>query len=108
MDATAVPPHPLYDCSDTIPCSPCSLNCPNFCDNFVKKLVSEIRKCRQLQRDFVLLTGTFSLYPSGCSAPTPPYVSPPIAEGLAPPPWVSGLVTELGLVKKCVQQNDDN
>src|SRR6218665_921380 len=29
------------------------LNFPNLCDNFVKKLVSEIRKCHQLQGDFV-------------------------------------------------------
>jgi len=29
-----------------------SLNFPNLCDNFVKKFVSERRKC-QLQRDFV-------------------------------------------------------
>ena len=30
-----------------------SLNIPNFCDYFVKKVVSEIRKCHQLQRDEV-------------------------------------------------------
>src|SRR6218665_3047487 len=36
--------------------SPCSLNFPNLCDNFVKILVSEIRKCHQLQGDFVPLT----------------------------------------------------
>ena len=35
---------------------PLSLNFPNFCDYFVKK-VSEIRKCRQLQRDKVPLSG---------------------------------------------------
>ena len=28
-------------------------NFPNFCDYFVKKVVSEIRKCCQLQRDKV-------------------------------------------------------
>src|SRR6218665_2715156 len=35
----------------------CSLNIINLCNNFVKKLVSEIRKCRQLQRDKVPLSG---------------------------------------------------
>src|SRR6218665_2629491 len=30
----------------------------NFCDYFVKKVVSEIRKCSQLQGDFVPLTVT--------------------------------------------------
>jgi len=29
-----------------------SLNFQNLCDNVVKKLVSEKRKCHQLQRDF--------------------------------------------------------
>jgi len=33
-----------------------SLNFPNFCDYFVKKVVSEIRKCHQLRGDFVPLT----------------------------------------------------
>src|SRR6218665_1585356 len=33
-----------------------SLNVPNFGDYFVEKVVSEIRKCRQLQEDFVPLT----------------------------------------------------
>jgi len=33
----------------------CSLNILNLCDNFVKKLVSEIGKCRPLQRDKVPL-----------------------------------------------------
>jgi len=35
----------------------CSLNILNLLDNFVKKLVSEIRKCRQLHRDKVPLSG---------------------------------------------------
>src|SRR6218665_3011762 len=35
--------------ADVLPRSPCSLIFPNLCDNFVKKLVYEIRKCRQLQ-----------------------------------------------------------
>src|SRR6218665_1808849 len=34
---------------DTLFRSPCSLNFPNLCDNIVKILVSEIRKCHQLQ-----------------------------------------------------------
>ena len=33
-----------------------SPNFPNFCDYFVKKVVSEIRKCRQLQRDILVQT----------------------------------------------------
>src|SRR6218665_3852089 len=33
----------------------CSLSILNLYDNFVKKLVSEIRKCSQLQRDMVIL-----------------------------------------------------
>jgi len=40
--------HP-YACIDTLSCSPCSLNFPNLCDNFVKKFVFQIRKCRPLQ-----------------------------------------------------------
>src|SRR6218665_2864407 len=39
---------------DTFSRSSCSLNFPNLCDTFVRKLVSQIRKCRQLQRVFVL------------------------------------------------------
>ena len=34
----------------------CSINFLNLCYNFVKKLVVEIRKCRQLKGDFVPLT----------------------------------------------------
>jgi len=34
-----------------------SLNILNLCDNFVKKVVSEIRKCRQLQKEKVPLQG---------------------------------------------------
>src|SRR6218665_2579698 len=33
-----------------------SINFPNFCDYFVKKVVFEIRKCHQPQRDIVPLT----------------------------------------------------
>ena len=37
--------HPsLYAGADVLPCSQHSLNIPNLCDNFVKKLVSEIKK----------------------------------------------------------------
>ncbi len=32
----------------------CSLNFSNLCSNFVKKLVSELRKCRQLTSDQVV------------------------------------------------------
>jgi len=35
--------------------SPCSLNFPNLCDNFVKKLVCERGKCSQLLGDKVSL-----------------------------------------------------
>src|SRR6218665_2254466 len=38
---------------ETLSGTPCSLNFPNLCDNFVKTLVSEIRKCHQLQREFL-------------------------------------------------------
>src|SRR6218665_2438186 len=42
----------LYAVADVLLHSPCSLNIPNLCDNFVKNLVSEIKKkCRQLQGD---------------------------------------------------------
>src|SRR6218665_2030838 len=37
----------LYAGADVLLRSQCSLNFPNLCDNF-KKLVSKIRKCRQL------------------------------------------------------------
>jgi len=47
---------PLYSGAGVFLRKPYSLNFPNLCDNFVQKLVSEIRKCRQLQRDFVPLT----------------------------------------------------
>ena len=33
-----------------------SVKFPNLCYNFAKKLVAEIRKCRQIQEDFVPLT----------------------------------------------------
>ena len=42
---------PLYADADIDTRSTCSLNIPNLDDNFVKKLVPEIRKCRQLQGD---------------------------------------------------------
>ena len=53
---------------------PCSQNFQNLCDNFVKKLVIEIRKCRQLQGDFVpltLMTRGFAPGPQRGSAPHP-------------------------------------
>src|SRR6218665_548534 len=52
--------------------SPCSINFPNLCDNFVKKLVSEIRKCHQLQGDFVPLTSGQGLCPWTPLGPPPP------------------------------------
>ena len=33
---------PVYAGADVLPRSPCILNFQNLCDNFVKKLVSEI------------------------------------------------------------------
>src|SRR6218665_1940851 len=63
----------IYSSADKVKRSPCSRNFQNFCDNYsfnhsfihfehfcsapsrnyVKKLISEIRKCRQLQKDFL-------------------------------------------------------
>src|SRR6218665_1271183 len=40
-----------------VPMLLCILHILNLCDNFVKKVVYEIRKCRQLQRDYVPLSG---------------------------------------------------
>jgi len=61
----------------------------SLCDNFVKKVISEIRKCRQLQGDFVPLTplpGALPLDPIGGFAPKPPLCNlAPLAEGLDPP-----------------------
>ena len=62
-------PKPLYASTDVLPPSPRSLNIPNVCDNSVKKLVSEIRKCYQLQRDFVLLTPNHYMLVQTCSHP---------------------------------------
>src|SRR6218665_2511470 len=45
-----------YAGANVLPRSPCSLNIEHLCDNFVHKLVSETRKCHQLQGDFVPLT----------------------------------------------------
>ena len=53
------------------------INIPNLCDNFIKKVVSEIRKCRQLQGE--PLPGALPLNPIGGSAPKPPLCN------LAPP-----------------------
>jgi len=67
---------PLCTGADVLPRSPCSPNIPNLCDSFVKKLVSEIRKCRQLQRDEVSLTllpGTLLLDLIG--APPPDFMT---------------------------------
>jgi len=41
----------IYAVADVLSSSLCSLNIPNLCDNFVKKVVPEVRKCRQRQRD---------------------------------------------------------
>ena len=62
-----------------LPRSLCSLNIPNLCDKFVKKVVSEIRKCRQLQRYEVPLTSSSGqgqgLWTSfGALPPNPRYV----------------------------------
>src|SRR6218665_3782026 len=63
--------------------SPCSLNFPNLCDNFVKKLVSEIRKWHQLQGGFVPLTpdqGLCPWIPLGPLPPNPHYIIwPPLS-----------------------------
>ena len=53
-------------------------NCcsPNWCHNFLKKLVSDIRRCHQLQRDLVSLTlwqRDLPLDLIGVSAPRPPW-----------------------------------
>src|SRR6218665_847502 len=71
----------------TLLCSPCSLNFPNLCDNFVKILVFEIRKFHQLQRDEVPLTRALPLDPIGASAPKPliTQFGLPLAEGLDSP-----------------------
>jgi len=52
-------PHPFWQWTFAPPLKKIffiSLNFPNLCDNFVRKLVSEIRKCHQLQGDFFPLT----------------------------------------------------
>jgi len=60
-------------------CSLAYINIPNLCDNFVKKVVSEIKESRQLQ-------GALPLDPIGGSTPNPRYViCPPLAEGMDPP-----------------------
>src|SRR6218665_3455467 len=46
---------PLYARADMVTRSTCSLSFA-LCDNFVQKLVSEMRKCHHLQRDVVPLT----------------------------------------------------
>src|SRR6218665_3373397 len=71
-----------------LPRSTCSLNIPNLCDNFLKKLVSEIRKCHHLQGTFPLTHDQgLCLWTSlGASLPNPHYIiCPPPAEGLDPP-----------------------
>src|SRR6218665_3717459 len=72
----------LHDCDDSsnyllidmLIRSPCSLNFSNLCDNFVNKLlVSEIRKCRQLQGDFVPLTPLTRVFALDLSGTPPPH-----------------------------------
>src|SRR6218665_764742 len=70
----------MYAGADVLPRSLCSLNILNLGDNFVKKVVSEIRKCRQLKGGFVPLDLI------GGSAPKPSLCNlAPLAEGLDPP-----------------------
>src|SRR6218665_1969096 len=69
----------------TLLCSPCSLNFSNLCDNFVKKLVSEIRKCLQLQWDFVPLTPDQGLCPWTPLGPPPPSPHYTICRGVHSP-----------------------
>src|SRR6218665_1949077 len=76
----AVKVYELWDCAPplmlhklcTLFRSPCSLNFPHLCDNFVKILVSEIRKCHQLLGDFVPLTPNQELCPWTPLGPLPP------------------------------------
>src|SRR6218665_2645143 len=80
--------------------SPCSLNFPNLYDNFVKILVSEIRKCHQLPRDFVPLTPDqgFAPGPHWGLCPQSPitYIfGLPLAEGLDPPLTETSSYTQL-------------
>ena len=60
---------PLYAGSDVLPCSTCSLNIYSLWDNFVKKLVSEMRKCLQLwpPESSPLYAGAGVLPRSSCS-----------------------------------------
>src|SRR6218665_1524613 len=53
------PDHCMHAVADVLSSSLCSLNIPSLhiCDHFVKKVVYEIRKCRQLQRNNVPLSG---------------------------------------------------
>jgi len=63
---------PLYAGANVLSRSPCSLNFSNLCDNFVEKLISELRKCRQLTSDQVVSPCTqWGLAPSShkCGAP---------------------------------------
>src|SRR6218665_1835217 len=66
---------------DTLLRSPCSLNFPNLSDNFVKILVSKIRKCHQLQGGFVPLTPDQGLCPW-----TPLWLQPPNPHYIIWPP----------------------
>src|SRR6218665_2159697 len=79
--------------------SPCSLNFPHLCDNFVKILVSEIRKCHQLQRDFVPLTPNQGLCLWTPLGPLPPNpitkLGLLLAEGLDPPLTETSSYTQL-------------
>ena len=81
------PSWPFYAGADVLPRSSCSLHIPNLCDNFVKKLVSEIRKCCQLQGDFVHLTPLtrgFDPGPQCGLRPTLPSIWSPFPEALDP------------------------
>jgi len=63
-----------------------SLHFYNLCDNFVKKLVSEITKCRKLQGDIVRVTPGF--------APGPQWVLSPTPSLMCSPSWSSGSASD--------------
>src|SRR6218665_191304 len=62
-----------------------SLNFRNLCKKLVKKLISEIRKCPQLQSDFVPLLPASAPLPLGASLSNPIIKCAPLADGLDPP-----------------------
>lgn len=82
------PTPPLYARADALQSSSCtgSLNSPNFCDNFIKKLVLEIINFVSFRRT----SPSFSLTRASLCAPVgapPPnhHHMRPLAEGLDPP-----------------------